>query len=169
MSLVDLPREQLEVYAPPRVEPDDFDAFWAMTLAGSRAAARPPVFESVAGPWRTVEVFDVTFAGFGGQAIRGWLVTPAGADERLPTIVQYVGYGGGRSSPHEHLAWASAGYAHFVMDTRGQGSTWSPGATPDIDPGSDGGQVPGFLTRGIDRPETTDEQCAFLAELGLAP
>lgn len=154
MSLVDLPQEQLKVYAPPRVEPEDFDAFWAATLAESRAAASPPTFEPVAGPWRTIDVFDVSFSGFDGQRIRGWLVLPAGATGRLPTIVGYVGYGGGRSAPHEHLHFASAGYAHFVMDTRGQGSTWSPGATPDIDVGSEGGQHPGFLTRGIDRPET---------------
>ena len=29
---------------------------------------------------------------------------------------------------------AAAGYAHLVMDTRGQGSGWSVGETPDPDP-----------------------------------
>ena len=33
--------------------------------------------------------------------------------------------------PHERVLWAAAGYAHLVMDTRGQGSTWSVGDTPD--------------------------------------
>ena len=48
----------------------------------------------------------------------------------------------------------SAGYAHFVMDTRGQGSAWSKGDTPD--PESDGGnpQYPGFMTRGVLDPKT---------------
>ena len=40
------------------------------------------------------------------------------------------------------------------MDTRGQGSAWSKGDTPD--PESDGGnpQYPGFMTRGVLDPKT---------------
>ena len=58
--------------------------------------------------------------------------------------------------PFQWLRWATAGYAHFVMDTRGQGSAWSPGDTPDVEdsPGAAGGNYPGFITRGIERPET---------------
>lgn len=62
---------------------------------------------------------------FSGQPIKGWLVRPRGAEGRLPAVVSYVGYGGGRGRPHDHLLWASAGYAHLVMDTRGQGAGWS--------------------------------------------
>ena len=51
----------------------------------------------------------------------------------LPTMVEYIGYGGGRGQPYEWLLWASAGYAHLVMDTRGQGGTWQGGDTSDID------------------------------------
>ena len=45
------------------------------------------------------------------------------------------------------------------MDTRGQGSTWSPGATPDIvsglgADGPSGGHHPGFVTRGVESPAT---------------
>jgi cephalosporin-C deacetylase len=55
--------------------------------------------------------------------------------------------------PHEHLFWASAGYAHLVMDTRGQGSLWSAGDTPD--PGTTGApHADGVLTDGIERPDT---------------
>ena len=35
MALFDLPLEELETYLPQRVEPADFDAFWAETLARS--------------------------------------------------------------------------------------------------------------------------------------
>ena len=49
--------------------------------------------------------------------------------------------------------WAAAGYAHLVMDTRGQGSTWSVGDTPDHD--TTGAPAhPGFMTRGILDPAT---------------
>lgn len=58
-----------------------------------------------------------------------------------------MGYGGGRGLPHEGLHWAAAGYACFRMDTRGQGSVWSVGDTPD--PVGAGPAFPGFMTRGL--------------------
>ena len=69
-------------------------------------------------------------------------------------MVEYIGYGGGRAFPFQWLVWASAGYAHLVMDTRGQGSAFSPGDTPDIEDLSATGQYPGFTTKGIDDPRT---------------
>lgn len=155
MSAFDLPLDELRRYRPERSEPADFDAFWTTTLADARAAGSEPRFEPVGdSPLRTVEVADVTFGGFAGQPIRGWLLAPAGATGPLPTVVEYIGYGGGRSFPFERLVWSAAGYVHVVMDTRGQGSAWSPGDTPDPDITAATGQYPGFVTRGIDRPET---------------
>ncbi len=149
MAAFDLPLDQLRAYRPERDEPGDFDAFWRDTLATSRGAASAPTFDRVDGPLRTVTVDDVTFSGFAGQPIRAGCSRPTGATGRLPTVVEYIGYGGGRSYPTEWLRWASAGYASFVMDTRGQGSAWSPGDTPDPDPTAATGQYPGFVTRGI--------------------
>ena len=60
------------------------------------------------------------------------------------------GYNGGRGLAHEHLSWALAGYAHLVTDTRGQGSRWSVGDTPD--PVGSAPAQPGFTTRGIGDP-----------------
>ena len=63
-------------------------------------------------------------------------------------MIEYVGYGGGRGMPIERLPWAVAGFAHFVMDNRGQG-TWGPvGATPDAVPETESAH-PGYMTRGI--------------------
>jgi cephalosporin-C deacetylase len=67
-------------------------------------------------------------------------------------VVQYVGYGGGRGLVQEDTFWAAAGYAHLIMDTRGQGSGWSSGVTPDPE-GSAPAQS-GYLTRGITDPAT---------------
>src|SRR5512147_1550916 len=108
MTVFDLSLDELRTYRPPRDEPADFDAFWAGTLAGARATATPPRFDRVDGPLRTVSVWDVTFSGYGGDPIRGWLLAPATATEPLPTVVQYVGYGGGRGFPFDWLVWASA-------------------------------------------------------------
>jgi cephalosporin-C deacetylase len=146
---VDLPLEQLRDYRPPRTEPDDFDDFWSYTLSEARAEDWAPHYELVDSGLSTVEVYDVTFAGFLGQPVRGWFVVPANTDGRLPCVVQYIGYGGGRGLAHEPLLWASAGYAHFVMDTRGQGSNgWSVSETPDPDEVGTP-HTPGFMTRGI--------------------
>ncbi|WP_394553858.1 acetylxylan esterase [Agromyces sp. MMS24-JH15] len=151
MPRFDLQSAELRAYRPDVAEPADFDAFWARTLAESRAVATPPRLERVDSPLALVDVFDVTFSGFAGDPVRGWLVVPAGASAPLPTVVEYVGYGGGRGLPHEKLAWAAAGYVHFVMDTRGQGSAWGTGGgTPD--PHGTGPSFPGFMTRGIHDP-----------------
>jgi cephalosporin-C deacetylase len=69
-------------------------------------------------------------------------------------MVEYIGYGGGRGQPYEWLLWASAGYAHLVMDTRGQGGTWQGGDTSDIDDSGTGSQAPGVMSRGILDPAT---------------
>src|SRR5215831_675704 len=100
--MFDWPLDQLRAYRPERTEAPDFDAFWRDTLEMSRAAAsgRPPKFDRVDGPLRAVTVDDVTFGGFAGQPVRGWLLAPAGASAPLPTIVEYLGYGGGRSLPY---------------------------------------------------------------------
>lgn len=149
-----MPLDELRRYKPERTEPPDFDAFWSDTLMESRGLAIAPRFEPFESPLRTVDVFDVTFSGFVGQEIRGWLLAPAGAADPLPSVVEYIGYGGGRQFPYGWLTWASGGYAHFVMDTRGQGSEWSPGDTPDIEVTPTSGQHPGFMTRGIDHRDT---------------
>ncbi|WP_175987661.1 acetylxylan esterase [Microbacterium tenebrionis] len=151
MPRFDLPAEQLRSYRPEVAEPADFDDFWEQTLAESRALATPVQLRRIESPLQAVEVYDVTFTGFGGDPVGGWLLLPADADDALPAVVEYNGYGGGRGLPHERLGWAASGYAHFFMDTRGQGSGWGTGGiTPD--PHGSGPATPGFMTRGIQDP-----------------
>lgn len=153
MPKFDLTLDQLETYQPAVAEPPDFDEFWTRTLAETRRLPLSARFEPIAEPLlRHVTAYDVTFAGWAGQPVKGWLLTPTGGDATLPCLVQYVGYGGGRGAPWEHLAAPVAGFALLVMDTRGQGAGWSRGDTPD-EAGS-GSQHPGFMTRGIEQPGT---------------
>lgn len=150
----DKPLDELQTYCPPRDEQPDFDAFWAETL---EATCRHPLdarFEPLDAGLRRLDVYDVTFNGYGGQPIKGWYLRPRGASGPLPCVVEYIGYGGGRGLPLDWLLFASAGYAHLVMDTRGQGSVWRRGDTPDPEPDGGNGQAPGFMTRGVLRPET---------------
>jgi cephalosporin-C deacetylase len=149
----DMPLAEMRSYAPALAAPADLDRFWSATLAATREHELGATFTPVDSGLRLIETFDVTYAGFGGSPIRAWLHLPAARSEPLPAVVEYVGYGGGRGLAHERTLWAAAGYAHFVMDTRGQGSTWAVGDTPD--PGSDGAPAhPGFVTRGILDPAT---------------
>jgi cephalosporin-C deacetylase len=152
MARFDFPLAELEQYRPAVAEPADFDEFWQRTIDEARAFSAVPVLEIVTSPLTQVTAYDVTFNGFAGQPVKAWLVVPNDADGPLPTVVEFLGYGGGRGLPHERLAWAASGYASLVMDTRGQGSEWGAGGdTPD--PAGTGPSVPGFMTRGIENPD----------------
>lgn len=152
MALFDLPRAELETYLPDVAEPSDLDAFWDRTLDEARGHDLAVTTERVETGLSLVEVHDVTFAGFGGQPIKAWLTMPAERTGPLPVVVEYNGYGGGRGLPQGHLSFAAAGYVSLFMDTRGQGSRWGDGGhTPDA--GVTGPAFPGFMTRGVDRPE----------------
>lgn len=149
MPLFDFPLEQLEIYLPKRPEPTDFDAFWRETLASSRTVPVDAQFTPADFGVRSLDVFDLTFNGYAGQPIKGWFMLPKDITQPVPCIVQYIGYGGGRGYPQEWLSLASAGYAFLVMDTRGQGSRWLNGDTPDPEPDGSNPHHPGFMTRGV--------------------
>ena len=154
MAFFDLPLEELKTYRPPRVEPPDFDAFWQETIGSARRHRLDARFEPVDYGLRTLDTFDVTFNGYGGQPIKGWFILPRQRQGPLPCVVEYLGYGGGRGFPTNWLVWASAGFAYFIMDTRGQGSAWLNGDTPDVETEGSSPQFPGFMTRGVLAPRT---------------
>ncbi len=154
MPYNDMPLNELQAYKPARSEAADFDTFWQSTLAESRQFPLNATFTPAATKLKLIEAFDVTYSGFGGQSIKGWLILPRQRSGKLPCVVEYIGYGGGRSFAFDWLLWANAGYAHFIMDTRGQGSSWKHGDTPDVEPEGSNPQHPGFMTRGILKRET---------------
>jgi cephalosporin-C deacetylase len=153
MPQIDLPLADLETFLPAREEPSDFDAFWSGTLAESRDLSWEPRFDPVSPSESGVDgvlVDDVTFAGFGGHPVRGWLVRPRGVDGPVPCVVEYIGYNSGRGLAHQHTLLPSAGFAVFVMDSRGQGSGAFPGATPD--PVGSAPHASGRVSDGIESP-----------------
>lgn len=147
----DWPLDRLREYDPDLPAPTDLAEFWASSLSERRTGAS---FTRVDNGLVAVETYDVTFLGFGGEPVSAWLHLPAEQlrSGPLPGVVQYQGYNGGRGLAHEHVFWAAAGYAHLVVDTRGQGSGWTTGATGD--PSGSGPAQPGFLTRGVADPRT---------------
>ncbi|MEO6083040.1 MAG: acetylxylan esterase [Umezawaea sp.] len=154
MALFDLPLADLEKYRPTVTEPADFDTFWAGTLA--EAAEHHPLVavEPVHTELKLIDTWDITFTGYAGHPVKAWYSRPAGTQGHpLPAVVEYLGYGRGRGLPGERLTWPCAGYAHLLMDTRGQGSQYGNGGdTPD--PVGSAPAAPGFLTRGITSPHT---------------
>lgn len=152
MPFFDMSLDELRNYKPVLTAQDDFDVFWQATLDETRQHPLNARFEPVDYGLATVESYDVTYAGYGGQPIKGWFSLPAGHKDPLPCVVEFIGYGGGRSFPTDWLLWASAGYAHLVMDTRGQGSSWTSGDTPDLFEGANP-FFPGFMTQGILNPK----------------
>jgi cephalosporin-C deacetylase len=148
----DLPEPALWEYRSDQLDPSDFDAFWDDTLAECGSSSTLLGVTPVEPRLATLDVYDLEFLGYEGQPVRAWLRVPAGTTSPLPAVVEYRGYGGGRGHAFDELLWASAGFAHFVMDTRGQGSHGSRGGTAD--PVGSGPQAAGFLTRGIDSRET---------------
>ncbi len=154
MAFFDLSPEELYNYRPALKEPHDFDEFWQNTLQEARSYPLDASFEAVDSGMVQVETYDLSFRGFGGHPIKGWFLLPTNRSGKLPCIVQYIGYGGGRGFAYDWLPWACAGYATLIMDTRGQGSVWRKGDTGDPEPGDTNPQAPGFMTRGILKRET---------------
>ncbi|WP_104179237.1 acetylxylan esterase [Arthrobacter sp. B0490] len=152
MTHFDLPLARLREYRPERYEPADYDAFWDRTLSAQRAHAAAPLFREVDAGYSQLITEDVTFSGYDGQPIKGWLLRPRHLAGPLPTVVTFIGYGGGRGLPGEWTALPSAGFASFVMDLRGQGSGHRTGDTADG--ALAGPHHGGFLTLGVGSPET---------------
>jgi cephalosporin-C deacetylase len=146
IDVADLPNYRSSI-----VPPADFDTFWSETLAEARSLPLDARFEPIDAGLPLVEVFDVSFAGWGGHPIRGWYIKPRGSFD-AGAVVKFIGYNGGRGFPQEHLLWPATGRPVLVMDTRGQGSGWSVGETPD--PVGSESQQSGFMTKGITAPAT---------------
>jgi cephalosporin-C deacetylase len=150
MPLFDLPLEKLRGYTSRVTAPADLQDFWDATIEDGRAYPLGASFEPVQNHLTVIDTFDVTFAGYGGAPIKGWLHLPANREpgSGLPVVVHYVGYSGGRGLAHQETKWAQAGYAHFIMDTRGQGFGGILGDTPDPHPSAGDVAYAGLMTRG---------------------
>jgi cephalosporin-C deacetylase len=152
VTLFDLPLPELREYRPEPDAPADLVDFWRHTFATASDFPLDPTFAPYDAGLRNVDVYDVRFGGWGGAPIAAWLLVPKDDRETKPCVVQYLGYGMGRSLPYDHTLWPAAGFATLVVDTRGvSGRFGAPGDTPDPDAGATP-HVPGFLTMGIDDP-----------------
>lgn len=84
MATTDLSAPELADYRPAVAEPSDFDSFWADTLNVTAALDIDLQLTATSTPYRTVEIYDASFAGFGGDRIHGWLTRPKLVGGALP-------------------------------------------------------------------------------------
>lgn len=156
MSYTDLSPAELAQYQSNVTLPTDFQTYWETTLSDARKAAQPVQITPAETPYPSLDCYDVTFTGYAGDPVKAWLTGPKNFLNNptpLPTVVEYIGYGGGRGLAGHETKWAVAGYIHFYMDTRGQGGDWgSGGDTPDPHPTSPA--TLGHLTNGVETRET---------------
>ena len=152
--LFDLSIDELRKFKPDRKEPADFDTFWDKTISEAKDYDLNPVYIQKDFGLTLFETYDVQFNGYAGQPIKGWFILPKNYKMPLPCVVEYIGYGGGRGFPTDWLLFPSAGFSTFIMDTRGQGSSWSAGDTSDIPAEGSSPHYPGFMTLGVLDPQT---------------
>lgn len=146
-------RSEYESYIPKLEIPGDFEQFWRDSILEADQYSLEPSLEPLAVALKTHACYDFTFKGYGGQTIHGWVLTPKNIEGRVPCVIEFIGYSGGRGLPFERLLMSSLGFAHVIMDTRGQGGEYQIGSTPD-DHSFGGPQYRGFMTQGIFSPKT---------------
>lgn len=67
MPYTELPLGELRAYQPDLDPPADLEDFWAGTLAEARTHSLDASFERVHTDLRLIDVFDVSFRGFGSD------------------------------------------------------------------------------------------------------
>ncbi len=149
MPAYDLPLSELVRYRPDRNEPADFDDFWQATKSEMEKYPLSTKLDAVDYNLAFLDTFDVTFTGWAGNPVKGWLIVPKGLREPSPCVIEFPSYGGGRGFPVDWLTFPCAGYVYFVMDNRGQGSGWRQGDTTDFPPEGNSPHTPGVMTLGI--------------------
>ena len=92
MPFFDMSLAELHAYKPERSEPADFDAFWQNTLEEAHRYPLNAQFERVDYGLRLVDTYDMTFAGYGGQPVKGWFVLPTRLRSRVLSRLYNAGF-----------------------------------------------------------------------------
>ncbi|MDR4890082.1 alpha/beta fold hydrolase [Fredinandcohnia sp. QZ13] len=115
--------KEYETYKPPLTKTEDFHTFWENTLDESNRLPIQSALEREEYPIKQVDVYRVTYQGFGGTPIRGFYILPKETKENLPCIVMYHGYGMDKGSASNYMKWVMQGIAVLAIDHRGHGES----------------------------------------------
>ena len=91
MPILDMPLDELSVYAGVNPRPADLDAYWSRALDEMKAV--DPKVELIPHPVKApyAECFDMYFTGVGGARLHAMYVRPAAARGKHPAIVKFHG------------------------------------------------------------------------------
>lgn len=109
-----------EDYLPPLTKNPDFTVFWEKSLAQGRGVPLHPEREKCEFPYRSIEVYRISYCGYDQTPLIGWFLLPVERSEKLPCVLCYHGFGGARAFPHHYLPLTDLGCAVLAMDVRGQ-------------------------------------------------
>ncbi len=163
MPLIDLPLEELEVYAGRNPKPADFDAFWDAGLAEMRAL--DPQIELTPHELKQniADCFELRFTGVGGARIFAKLYVPKNLKAPAPAIIGFHGYSIHSGDWVDKLHYVANGAVVAFMDCRGQG-----GRSEDVG-GVTGTTLNGHIIRGLGgKPEKMLYRQIFLDTAQLA-
>ncbi|MES6993268.1 acetylxylan esterase [Cutibacterium acnes] len=150
MPLTDLGIDEARTYRPNVPEPDGFDSFWAETLDEYSGVPQDLTAVPFDNRQALIDTWDLSWAGYHNSRVSGWLHAPAAVNGPLPLVIEYLGYSSSRGVPIGSV-FAAAGYAHIVVDPRGQG--WGhPTLTENCPDVHDGSGAPGFMTQSLSDP-----------------
>ena len=115
--------KEYETYKPLLTKTEDFHTFWRNTLDESDRLPLQGTLEREEYPIKQVDVYRITYQGFGGTPIRGYYILPKETKESLPCIVMYHGYGMDKGSISDYMKWVIQGIAVLAIDNRGHGES----------------------------------------------
>ncbi|MGD9559318.1 MAG: acetylxylan esterase [Oscillospiraceae bacterium] len=124
MPMIEMPMEELKVYAGSSPKPADFEQYWQESLreldeTGMDCEVKPAAFKA-----KGAVCSHLYFTGTGGARIHCKLLMPEKPGGPVPGIVLFHGYFGNAGSWSEKLHYVnSLGAAVLAMDVRGQGGT----------------------------------------------
>lgn len=114
--------KEYESYIPELTKKVDFDEFWEKTIALSKSVDLNAKLTECDYPSPYIKVYDLTYQGYDGTSIKGWFMIPLFAKKKkLPCLIQYHGFTGGRNLPHEYMPWLMMGMAVVAIECRLQG------------------------------------------------
>lgn len=122
MKYIDDRIKEYESYMPELTKKKDFDEFWDRTIALSKSVELNAKLEEQEYPSPYIRVYDLTYDGYDGTKIKGWFLIPMFTKtKKLPCLIHYHGFTGGRGVPHDYMSWLMMGMAVVAVECRLQG------------------------------------------------
>ena len=143
MPVFEMPLEKLKTYQGCSPRPDDFDQFWADSMADMEQTGLDYTLTPADFTAPGVECFDLWFTGVKGAKIHCKFLKPVNVEGRIPGIAVFHGYMHHSGEWFERLPLVYAGNAVIVMECRGQG-----GISEDVYSGV-GPTIFGHVIRGV--------------------